>query len=168
MQYWKPGEKRPGGREGGGGSAGDGGGSGSGHVSDEQGRTDSKKEKRVVDKSRSDEGGKGGTDKGNRRSSEGAKKRVRKGKGKERHSTGSGLGGIKGEVSRAASKPPVVGPSQGLLAMKFMQRKVQADEAQKQRQEKREKLETDFSSSYSKRLKADKDTGKDRRVLIST
>ncbi|CAM9510372.1 unnamed protein product [Ectocarpus sp. 12 AP-2014] len=167
MQYWKPGEKRPGGREGGGGPAGGGGGSGSGHVSDEQGRTDSKK-KRVVDKSRSDEGGSESTDKGNRRSSEGAKKRVRKGKGKERHSTGSGLGGIKGEVSRAASKPPVAGPSQGLLAMKFMQRKVQADEAQKQRQEKREKLESDFSSSYSKRLKADKDTGKDRRVLIST
>ncbi|CAB1112912.1 unnamed protein product [Ectocarpus sp. CCAP 1310/34] len=163
MQYWKPGEKRPGGGEGGGGPAGDGGGSGSDRVSDGQGRTDSKKR---VDKSRRDEGGRGSTDKGNRRSSEGAKKRVRKGKGKERHSTGSGLGGIKGEVSRAASKPPVAGPSQGLLAMKFMQRKAQADEAQKQRQEKREKLESDFSSSYAKRLKADKDTGKDRRKVL--
>ncbi|CAM9668648.1 unnamed protein product [Ectocarpus sp. 6 AP-2014] len=165
MQYWKPGEKRPGGGEGSGGPAGEGGGSGTEHVSDEQGRTDSKKKKKRVDKSRRDEGGsRGGTDKSNRRSSEGAKKRVKKGKGKERHSTSGGLGGIKGEVSRAASKPPVAGPSQGLLAMKFMQRKVQADEAQKQRQEKREKLESDFSSSYAKRLKADKDTGKDRLI----
>lgn len=49
-----------------------------------------------------------------------------------------------------------------------MQRKVQADEAQKQRQDKRDKLESNFSSSYAKRLKADKDTGKDRRVLTST
>lgn len=56
----------------------------------------------------------------------------------------------------------------GVWCLQFMQRKVQADEAQKQRQEKREKLESDFSSSYAKRLKADKDTGKDRRVLIST
>ncbi|CAN0332599.1 unnamed protein product, partial [Ectocarpus fasciculatus] len=162
MQYWKPGEARPRGGKGGGGPAGGGGGSGSGRVGDEQGQTDGKKKKRV-DKSRGDQGGRGNTGKGNRRSSEDGKKWVRKGKGKERRSTGSGLGGIDGEVSRAASKPPVAGPSQGLLAMKFMQRKVQADEAQKQRQDKRDKLESEFSSSYAKRLKADEDTGKDRR-----
>lgn len=122
MQYWKPGETKPRGGERSGGPLGDRGGSGSGgRANNEQGRTDGKKKKRV-DKSRRDEGDRGSTDKGKRRSSEGAKKSVRKGKGKERHSTGSGLGGIRGEVSRAASKPPVAGPSQGLLAMKVSSR----------------------------------------------
>lgn len=47
----------------------------------------------------------------------------------------------------------------------FMQRKVKAEEAQKQQQDKREKLEREFSSSYAKRLKADK-SAKDRWVRI--
>lgn len=46
--------------------------------------------------------------------------------------------------------------------MQFMQRKVKADEVQKQQQEKRDKLERDFSSSYAKRLKADRGSEKDR------
>lgn len=46
--------------------------------------------------------------------------------------------------------------------LQFMQRKVKADEVQKQQQDKRDKLERDFSSSYSKRLKADLATEKDR------
>lgn len=43
-----------------------------------------------------------------------------------------------------------------------MQRKVKANEAQKQQQDRRDRLESDFSSSYAKRLKADKTNDKDR------
>lgn len=44
----------------------------------------------------------------------------------------------------------------------FMQRKVKADEAQRQQRDRREKLERDFSSSYAKRLKADRANEKGR------
>lgn len=44
----------------------------------------------------------------------------------------------------------------------FMQRKARVDEAQKQQQARRDKLERDFSSLYAKRLKADTDNEKDR------
>lgn len=44
-----------------------------------------------------------------------------------------------------------------------MQRKMKADEVQKQQQEKRDKLESDFSSSYAKRLKADKTNDENNR-----
>lgn len=43
-----------------------------------------------------------------------------------------------------------------------MQRKVKIDESQRQQQEKRDKLERDFSSSFAKRLKADQANEKDR------
>lgn len=43
-----------------------------------------------------------------------------------------------------------------------MQRKVIVDEALREQEKKREKLERDFSSSYAKRLKADRGEEKDR------
>ena len=43
-----------------------------------------------------------------------------------------------------------------------MQRKVKIDEAQQKQQEKRETLEREFTSSYSKRLKANRANVKDR------
>lgn len=59
-------------------------------------------------------------------------------------------------------RPCFAGAALLLLLSQFMQRKVKADEAQRQQQEKRDKLESDFSSSYLKRLKPDKPNQKDR------
>ncbi|CAM9690632.1 unnamed protein product [Scytosiphon promiscuus] len=153
-QYWKPGETRPTGVDGDR-APGSGGGSGSGR---KDGRRGGKKGSTAGEGSRRGEvearnGREGGG---------GAKKKGRKGQGKGKQDASTG--GIRADMSRAASKQPVAGPSQGLLAMKFMQRKVKADEAQKQQQDKRDKLDRDFSSSYAKRLKADRGNQKDRLV----
>lgn len=111
-QYWKPGEKKP--RD--------------GDVGPE------KPSKRREGGSSRESGGSttaGGKKKGDRRGDRGAeqqhsssgdgnkrggsaKKRGKKSKGKDAESSG----GIDAEVSRSAAKPPVAGPSQGLLAMK--------------------------------------------------
>lgn len=107
-QYWKPGETKPRG-----GDRGDGGGSGSGR---------SNKDSRRGEKRGSTTGDGGrGNDSDLRSRKEGsdgsAKKKGKKGQGKGKQDSRSGSG-IRAEVSRAAAKAPVAGPSQGLLAMK--------------------------------------------------
>ncbi|CAN0374864.1 unnamed protein product [Pylaiella littoralis] len=157
-QFWKPGETKP---RGGGKDGDEPGDARSGGSGQRSGKGDSNSSRgstgRKRDSSREDH-----AERRNGSSSGSAKKKERKGKGKDAQQR-SRVGGIDAEVSRSASKPPVSGPSQGLLAMKFMQRKVKAEEAQKQQQDKREKLEREFSSSYAKRLKADK-SAKDRLI----
>lgn len=105
-QYWKPGERKP--RDGG---SGPGERNESGNGSTGNGKKE--------------ESG-GGHDEKNSTSSSinrsgSAKKRGKKSKGKDADNS-SPLGGIEAKVSRSAAKPPVAGPSQGLLAMKVCTR----------------------------------------------
>eukprot|EP00903_Cladosiphon_okamuranus_P006749 g6584.t1 len=167
-QYWKPGEKKP--RDG---DVGPEKPSKRGEGGDGSSRRDSSKDS-SRDNSRDSRGEGRGKKKGDRRGDRGAERRhgnsgdygsKRDGSAKKRGKKSEGSGsGINASVSRSAAKPPVTGPSQGLLAMKFMQRKVKSDEAQRQQQEKRDKLESDFNSSYLKRLKPDKPDDKDRLI----
>lgn len=104
-QYWKPGEKKP--RDGG------------------SGRRDGDGRTATAVKGNNGERRRDGAEQHSTKSSNGgsAKKRGKMSKGKDKESnssssSSSAIGGIDAEVSRSAAKPPVAGPSQGLLAMK--------------------------------------------------
>eukprot|EP00752_Nemacystus_decipiens_P004583 g4183.t1 len=150
QQYWKPGEKKP---------------------LDEGSGPRKPRHKRTEcgtgnDSSTMGEGKKGRRkeDLAEQHSNSRHGKRDRSAKRRGKNVRGKDADNMAADVSQATARPPAAGPSQGLLAMKFMQRKVKADEAQKQQQEKRDKFESDFSSSYAKRLKAAKTNDKDRLI----
>lgn len=113
-QYWKPGENQPQDDGSGGpdrpqrkrGERGSGNSSTAG-----EGKKGDRRGDHVEQHSNSSDGKRGGS----------AKKRGKKSKGKDAENSSNSSSsaiGIAAEVSRSAAKPPVAGPSQGLLAMK--------------------------------------------------
>ena len=107
-QYWKPGETKP--------RDEDKGRPEKPHKRRERSSGKSRREDHVAEQHSNSSGVKHGGS---------AKKRGKKSKSKDAErssSNGSSAIGINAEVSRSAAKPPVAGPSQGLLAMKVCAR----------------------------------------------
>lgn len=142
-QYWKPGEAKPQKTDG-----------------EELEKRDHKKKKRRRKDAQTDDRQSGGGGGGAR--SGGKARRYTDSQTPEQQGKYKGKDNIESKPSSGSKVAS--GPSQTLLAMKFMQRKAKVEEIQRQQSDKRKHLEEEFSTSFTKHLTANGAGGKDRLI----